>query len=150
MKLPQKVRKRLYRANVAEFSWPSDAPEARRGHSYPVYNEKGHKAFQISVESVRRTEETMVKARIVDDPHRPLFGINGTRNEWGDYETEPEQVSASYQAILNREARQKTALLGAHQRRDQRILRTEARLAEARANGHTKAEKPLGRIRRAA
>lgn len=150
MKLTQKTRKRLYQSKVAEFSWPESAPEPRRGHLYAVYNEKGHRAFQIRLESVSRSTETTVKARIVDDPHRPLYGINGTRNEWGDYESEPEQVPLSYQDRLDREARQKTALLGAHKRRDQRILRTEVKLAKAQANGHTKAEKTLERVRRAA
>lgn len=149
MKLPKTARRRLYEASGKPIlvTWPVDAPPPRKGKRYPVHNEEGNKAFQIRVEG-RKGDKALV--RIDADPFRPMFGLAGQRNDAGDYESEPERVSAEYEARRALEGRTKTGILGAEHRLAHEQLQDEARLVKGKASGQEKTVKTLERVQRAA
>lgn len=151
MKLPKPTRKLLVSGRSIEFTWPQSAPKPLRGHKYPIHNKDGVKAFEIRLEGVSETlGGIQVLAKVDGDPHRPMIGLEGTRNDLGDYESEPERVSAQFESLLAREGRQKTALNGASNRTQLREQKREKELTRAREKGWTKTIKTLERIGRAA
>lgn len=150
MKLPKPTRKLLFSANgkPVEIPWPKSAPEARRGYRYPLHNKDGRKACEIVVERV--CKEGTVLARVDSDPHRPLYGLNGTRNEHGDYESEPERVSKDYESRLSQEGYQKTVIQGSKLRLEQREQRLAQKLERAKEKGWTRTQKTVEELMRAA
>jgi len=119
MKLDQETRKRLYKAapRSIEITWPVDGPDPHSGKRYAVYNEEGNRVFTILLERSKKSPyETKARVRIDSDPVRILPGLNGTRREDNSYETEPERVSAEYEARLAIQGGAKTVMAGAEQR----------------------------------
>lgn len=115
MKLHKKTRERLRAASPkpVEFKWNQDE-DPKRGKVYRVYGSDPHKPlFNIRVEGVKGQK---VVARIDADPYRPMVGLKGQRNELGDYEDEPERVSAEWEAELAMRASGKTAIVQAARR----------------------------------
>lgn len=116
MNLPKKTRKKLYEAKGPIWiAWP-EGTDPHPGRRYPVHSEEdGSRLFSVRVE---KTKDRGSKARVKidNDPVRILPGLQGTHNEQGDYESEPERVSSEYEAKLCLEASAPTAMLGAAHR----------------------------------
>lgn len=114
MNLPKPTRKKLYTAKGPVWiEWPQGSPDPHPGRRYPVYSEEdGSKLFSVRVESTK-ARGTKAKVKIDNDPVRVLPGLQGTHNEQGDYESEPERVSAEYEKQLALEANQRTAIIRA-------------------------------------
>lgn len=97
MKLSKASRKALYEAKTSIWiTWPG--PHPRKGKTYRVSLKEG-KSFGIIIEGCK-LGGTEVLAKIHDDPFRPNFGLKGTRNKDGDYESEPERVSEEWESQL--------------------------------------------------
>lgn len=150
MRLHKKTRLRLYTAEgPITFKWPQDAPEALAGHKYPVYGRNGKKLFSVRLEAVKRLKsEIRVTARIDNDSFRPMVGIQGTRNEEGDYEPEPERVDSQTENRYAMEGRAKTCLLGAEHRVESKRASQERRLERAKEQGNEQTVKQLERVLR--
>jgi hypothetical protein len=146
MKLAKKTRRRIYEAQgkPVEITWPTSAPEAMKGHRYPVYTKEG-RAFQIRVEAIKRGATTKCVVKIDADPFRPMFGLAGQRNDAGDYESEPERVSAEYEARRALEGRTKTGILGLEHRITEAKDRKELRIGE---QGNSRAARAVARHQR--
>lgn len=140
MKLAKVTRKRLRDAQGKPIwvTWPKSAPEPYKGHRYPVFGKDG-RLFDIRIEAVKRRSTIKVLIVIDGDPHRPMVGIQGTRNEQGDYESEPERVDKSTEQRYGVEAMAKTALLGAERRRESASEGKEATLATSHRSERAKA-----------
>jgi hypothetical protein len=132
MNLPKATRRKLYEAKGPLWiEWP-EGLDPHPGKRYAVHSEEdGSRLFSVRVEKTReRGEEARVK--IDNDPVRVLPGLPGTHNEQGDYESEPERVSAEYEDKLCLEASAPTAMLGAAHRDVQGALDSKKQGKQAR------------------
>lgn len=150
MRLHKKTRLRLYTAEgPTSFKWPQDAPEPISGHKYPVYGKGPKKLFSLRVEAVKRLSGGFkVTGTIDNDPFRPMVGIEGVRNEQGDYQPEPERIDEVTENRYAMEGRTKTGELGAEHRVGAKRASKERQLAKAEAAGREKTIEILRRVMR--
>ena len=144
MKLAKVTRKRLYAAEgkVIAITWPESAPRAVSGRRYPVYG-SGGKLFDIHVERVKNGATIKAWVRMDADPFRPMVGIQGIRNENGDYESEPERVSVEFERELAFRAMPASALLTAERRHESALDGKERKIGSS-----PRAERAIARQKR--
>ena len=148
MNFPKKTRKALYEAKGPIWiNWP-EGTDPHPGKRYAVYSEEdGSRLFSVRVE---KTKERGAKAlvRIDNDPVRILPGLQGVRNEQGNYEPEPERIDEVTENRYAMEGRTKTGELGAEHRVGAKRASKERQLAKAEAAGREKTIEILRRVMR--
>lgn len=149
MRLPKQTRTKLHEASKPIWiEWPPTGPFPRSGQSYRI-SLKGGSGFQILLSGVRvekvpitRPEANFeVLAEKHYDAPATLWGLKGTRNSSGDYESEPEPIHDEYQSYISDLGWLKTKALGDRGRSTSRQVNLEAELRVARERGR------LGRTR---
>ena len=130
MRLPKQTRTALHKASKPIWiEWPKPGPFLVGGKSYRVST--GAKPFYILVTEIKPHEAL---AQIYHDPAATLWGLKGTRNSEGKYESEPEPVKGEWLERQCRLASQASLIPTTELRHKEKKKTLEQELQIAKAN----------------